>query len=231
MTPNKALLTLVLALPLIACGSGSSDPKPDTAIPVDVAKSVDGFPHDPPIPPADVFKAADGPVDRLMGLDTVLDLPLADHPAEVAKDVSLDVPVVDVAGDRPALGEAGDASPETGDAGDAGIQLNRVFSCTKDTDCCTVVDTCSAMAYLYSRGVGASPAPSIPPNNGMCVPCIQPAIQLRCQDGTCMGEKVSTSDNKLMAAHCGYIPQADAGFHAPVDASVQPAKTSWSCGS
>ena len=218
MTPNKTLLILLLAFPFVACGGGASDPKPDTAIPVDVAKPTDVPLRDGSINPTDAPKFADGPVD-------------------VAKDVSADVPVVDVAVDRSAIGDAGDAGdvadagPETGDAGDTGIQLNRVFACTKDTDCCTVVDTCMSTAYLYSKGIGASPAPSIPPNNGFCNACISPPIQLKCQAGTCVGEKVGTFDSKLMAAHCGYIPAADAGFHAPPDASVQPAKTSWSCGS
>jgi hypothetical protein len=226
MTPNKAFRILALVLPLAACGDGSSDPKPDAAFTPDVAKPVDVPVRDGAMASGEVLAPLDGPVDR---------------PADVARDGLVDTPTVDTAVDRPILDvgtagpdgavEVGAVGPDGGEVTEVGTQPLMVYPCAKDSDCCTVVDKCMARAFLYSKGVGASPAPSIPPNNGMCLACIQPAVQLRCQAGSCVGEKVDGYDTRLQAAHCGYIPLTDAGLHAPVDAAVQPTKTTWSCGS
>ena len=222
MTSGKAFLAFALVLPMIACGDGSTDPIPDAALTSDVARPMDVMLRDSAATMGDVPKTLDGPVDM---------------PADMAKDGLVDAPIVDSAMDLPFPGEVGvsdpdgGADPDGGDVGEVGSQLNQAFPCTRDSDCCTVVDGCMARAYLYSKGVGASPAPAIPPNNGMCLSCIPPSIQLRCEAGTCVGEKVQGSDSRLIEAHCGYIPLTDASFHLSIDASVQPPKTSWSCGS
>jgi hypothetical protein len=106
------------------------------------------------------------------------------------------------------------------------------YTCRDDSDCCIVVDTCAEVAHLYSLAPGATGPPSIPPST-MCVPCIPPAVQVWCDLGQCVGEKVTVDFSymgPLRQNHCGRVTQPDAGAASPYQpayAGRQP--TSWGC--
>lgn len=108
------------------------------------------------------------------------------------------------------------------------------YSCRDDSDCCTVVDTCYVAAYLYSKAPGATGKPSFPPHDpGMCLPCISPAVQVRCDQGQCVGEKIETGvdyNSPLRKDHCGPVALPDAGaalMYQPAYMATQ--QTSWGC--
>ena len=87
------------------------------------------------------------------------------------------------------------------------------------------------VAYLYSKAPGATGPPTISPGT-MCVPCIPPAVQVRCDQGQCVGEKLTDGvdyNSPLRKAHCGPLELPDAGamMYTPAYAGAQP--TSWGC--
>jgi hypothetical protein len=107
------------------------------------------------------------------------------------------------------------------------------FPCRNNDDCCIALDTCMNVAYLYSKGPGADEPPTIsPPSNGYCTACIPPPIQVSCEDGQCVGTRISSYPTALLTSHCGYIPLTDAGTHAPqkADAGTPTTKSVWTCG-
>jgi hypothetical protein len=109
------------------------------------------------------------------------------------------------------------------------------YTCRDDADCCIVIDTCLAVAHLYSKAPGATGKPSLsPPDAGAaCVNCIPPAVQVRCDQGQCVGEKLSTGvdfNGPLRQDHCGPITLPDAGAmptYLPAFLGTPP--SSWGC--
>ena len=126
---------------------------------------------------------------------------------------------------------------------DAGVIMTPTLPapCQVDGDCCVAMDTCMAMAYLV--GLTEYPAmvasiPSAASRGGVCLACIQPAVQVQCQGGFCAGAKLpySSSTSALMSSHCGYISVSDAGAstgsaHAAADAGAAAGPSIWSCAS
>jgi len=106
------------------------------------------------------------------------------------------------------------------------------YSCRNDSDCCIAIDTCNEVAYLYSKVPGATGLPSFPPTT-TCVPCVSPAVQVRCDQGQCVGEKISTGvdyNSPIRRDHCGPVTLPDAGaasMYQPAYAGAQ--QTSWGC--
>jgi hypothetical protein len=122
-----------------------------------------------------------------------------------------------------------DAAPDT--AGEGGAPLS--YTCRDDADCCIKVDTCMARAYLYSKAPGASPAPTIPTvtDPGQCLRCITPGVQVRCDNGQCVGQQLS-GYSSLAQDHCGTIVFPDGGsasdqYFPRAYAGAQP--VSWGC--
>jgi hypothetical protein len=71
----------------------------------------------------------------------------------------------------------------------------------------------------------------------MCLACIQPAVQVRCQGGFCAGDEILTSASpaSLRTSHCGLVADASGAPavspHAPVDAGTSGSSPSaWGCG-
>jgi hypothetical protein len=124
--------------------------------------------------------------------------------------------------DAPGLDGAQDA------AVDATAPAN--YTCRDDSDCCIVIDTCREVAYLYSKAPGATGQPSIS-GGTMCVPCIPPAVQVRCDLGQCVGEKVSADYfGPIRQDHCGPVTMPDAGAILPYQTGYAGAQqTSWGC--
>jgi hypothetical protein len=106
------------------------------------------------------------------------------------------------------------------------------YSCRDDSDCCIAVDTCNEVAHLYSRAPGATGRPSFSPGT-MCVPCIPPAVQVRCDQGQCLGEKISTGvdyNSAIRKDHCGPVALPDAGAASMSQPAYRAAQqTSWGC--
>jgi hypothetical protein len=108
------------------------------------------------------------------------------------------------------------------------------YTCRGDSDCCIAIEPCYQTAHLYSTAPAATGKPTFPPipAGTLCPPCAAPAVQVRCDRGQCVGEKLSTSAMALQQDHCGPIAIPDAGLippYSPADAGSQ--RTSWSCGS
>lgn len=245
---KRSLLASLIGLALATSGCGSDSPEPQQK--KDAAANKD-------TPPAggDVLVFADGKDLPASPPETMPDLPVpADTPA--AHDVTkLDVAAVDV-GDAPAKDTAD--APAGIDSGIDALALDQSsaldgaravldtqavdltaltsvigFPCRNDGDCCIAIDNCMNVAYLYSKGPGAAPAPEIsPPAGGICTSCIPPSIQVTCVSGQCVGTRISSYPAELRNSHCGYVKLADAGVHVPmkVDAAPPTTKSSWSCG-
>jgi hypothetical protein len=122
-----------------------------------------------------------------------------------------------------------DAAPDAG----AAEAPPANYTCRGDSDCCIVVDTCMEVAYLYSNAPGATGRPTFPPTNTEdCLRCIPPAVQVRCDQGQCVGEELTDGvdyNSPLRADHCGPLglPDAAVMIYTPAYAGAQP--TSWGC--
>ena len=126
---------------------------------------------------------------------------------------------------------------------DAGVIMTPTLPapCQVDGDCCVAMDTCLAMAYLVGRteyDAMVASIPSISSRLGTCVSCGQPAVQVQCSGGFCMGGKLPIYSGTLTTSHCGYISVSDAGApissaHAVVDAGTgsSAAPSTWACSS
>jgi hypothetical protein len=133
----------------------------------------------------------------------------------------------------PCSGGRRDAGPDAAPdvvAADAPPLAN--YTCRNDSDCCIVVDGCNVVAYLYSKAPGATGPPSFT-SSPPCVPCIAPAVQVRCDQGQCVGEKILTGvdyNTPLREDHCGPVALPDAGaasMYQPAFLAAQ--QTSWGC--
>ncbi|MBN2573981.1 MAG: hypothetical protein JXP73_05390 [Deltaproteobacteria bacterium] len=241
MSTKAWSLVMTVALLLAACGAGTDEKQN--------AGKQDGS-----VAPADAPAARDTP-----GADLAPDLagPEPDSAAEaMAPDAGPDLPkatetgagevpvpieagneagAADLARPADAPAEAGrpdaagpDAAPDL--AADAPAPAN--YNCNDDSDCCIVVDTCNGTAHLYSLAPGATGPPSFP-SYTMCAPCVPPAVQVRCDQGRCVGERISSGvdyESPLREDHCGPVALPDAGAASPgqpAQGGAQP--TSWGC--
>lgn len=220
----------VVAAVLAGCGSSTEDPvEHDGAAD---ATSKDALAADA------AFDVAEVPGSP----DTAREIGPGDLQADLQQDRAPDFggidshTVVDAASGPDARPDGGpsdaasaEAAPET--AGEAAAPPSYV--CRDDSDCCIKVDTCMAKAYLYSKAPGASPAPTIPTvtDPGQCLRCITPGVQVRCDNGQCVGQQVSGRSD-LAKSHCGTIPSPDGGSapasaYSPAYAGGQQAV--WGC--
>jgi hypothetical protein len=213
--------------------------------PTDVTMGKDA-PADPPMTspevqqPRDVVAdvpATDAAADRASDL-TAPDLPLAIEVGNVeapgALDVAKDAEAMDHGPALDTSGEAGNrdgTALDSGDDGSADAPVELDVTCRTDSDCCITIDVCNARAYLYSKAPGATPAPTFPQMDaGVCVTCMPPAVQVRCDNRQCVGEKLSSIySGALIRDHCGPVTVPDAGVLSDKIAYAGTAQTSWSC--
>jgi hypothetical protein len=85
------------------------------------------------------------------------------------------------------------------------------LACQSDADCCVVVDTCVSNALVVSATDRAEVEGLLAEaDDGVCTRCIAPAVQVRCDAGTCVGESLPFSDDatyaELSKTHCGSLP-------------------------
>ena len=246
MRTKGAWLIVLAALSGLACGDEQPTQSPQTK---DAAASPSDSLTAKDLPTPDTAFAADRADDKKQpttdtfvapALDVATaDRPLADVVADSAKTDAPDEPApIDSAIDTGTKDVSVEASIKDAPIADTAAAVAS-FPCRNDSDCCIAVDSCMAMAYLYSKGPGGAGPPTMPvhnPGDG-CLPCIPPAVQVRCVAGQCTGEKLSTysSSSSLTSAHCGTIAIPDGGTYAlylSIDGgSPVPVKTTWSCGS
>jgi hypothetical protein len=111
-------------------------------------------------------------------------------------------------------------------------------ACKTSADCCVAMDGCMATAYLVGKAEYSAMVGSIDAHNASasaCAGCIHPAVQVQCQAGFCVGEKLSFSADATAfdRSHCGLISISDAGpvslasEVSVIDAGSPP--TTWSC--
>jgi hypothetical protein len=198
--------------------SDKNQPTPDTR----EAPALDVAPADRP--PADLMpdSAKEDVAEPPAPLDTAIEAGAKDATAEAGtKDVSAEVATKDA----PSFDTVADSATVTS------------FPCRNDLDCCIAIDSCMATAYLYSKGPGGAGPPTMPTHNpgDGCLPCIPPAVQVRCLSGQCTGEKISSYSSQLTVGHCGTITIPDGGTYALYETidggSPVPTRTTWSCGS
>jgi hypothetical protein len=111
-------------------------------------------------------------------------------------------------------------------------------ACKTNADCCVAMDGCMAKAYLVGKAEYNAMVGSIDAHNAAasaCAGCIHPAVQVQCQAGFCVGEKLSfyADGTSFDRSHCGLISISDAGpvslasAASVVDGGSPP--TTWSC--
>jgi hypothetical protein len=194
-------------------------PPPQADAPADVAAPADS---------KDVPQTSEDLINRF---DAVADLALADTGDAAARDVADALAPVDSTLDVAHVDSGNGADAQAVDLSAQPSVMG--FPCRDSADCCIAVDGCMNVSYLYSKGPGAAPPPSFsPPSNGYCTACIPPAIQVSCESGQCVGTSISSYPVVLLTNHCGTIPLADAGTHAPqkADAGTATTKSVWTCG-
>jgi hypothetical protein len=138
--------------------------------------------------------------------------------------------------------DSGTGSPDTRDSGVVLMTPTLPVACTTNGDCCVALDSCAATAYLVGKAEFEAMKASIAYINANsdkpCVSCTYPAIQVQCQAGFCVGERVTDANpasNPWAASHCGTLvpSSSDAGSstvpHALSDAGTSP--STWRCGS
>ncbi|RYE85419.1 MAG: hypothetical protein EOO75_17005 [Myxococcales bacterium] len=85
--------------------------------------------------------------------------------------------------------------------------------CLSDGDCCVVVDPCVSNALVVGvNDRGEVEQLLAEANDGTCTRCVAPAVQVRCEASTCVGQSVSLADaggdatyGELSKTHCGAV--------------------------
>jgi len=87
------------------------------------------------------------------------------------------------------------------------------IACTKNSDCCVIVNDCINAAQIVSASSETAAKAAWPYCTSQCTHCISPAVSVFCSGGTCAGTVVPIgslpdSGPNLMADHCGVDGQA-----------------------
>jgi hypothetical protein len=80
-------------------------------------------------------------------------------------------------------------------------------TCSKNSDCCVVVNSCLNAAHVFTAANTGKASASWPYCDNQCTDCIPPAVKVECSsEKKCVGYKVPLSDNpppELSQDHCG----------------------------
>jgi hypothetical protein len=82
------------------------------------------------------------------------------------------------------------------------------LTCNTDDDCCVSVDTCRAIAVLYSKIQGLVYWP--PATSTSCLRCYTPTVEVSCRNNQCTGTVLGNYLSQG-TAHCGKIQSAGTG--------------------
>jgi hypothetical protein len=81
------------------------------------------------------------------------------------------------------------------------------LTCNTDDDCCVRVDTCRAIAVLYSKIQGLVYWP--PSTSTSCLRCFTPVVEVSCKNNQCTGTVVDPMGSGT--SHCGKLPSTGSG--------------------
>jgi hypothetical protein len=128
-----------------------------------------------------------------------------------------------------------DASqPDAGDLHAAALSYAREdIACTKDSDCCVVIDLCKNQGLVVGAEDRATVTELISDWNAIqtatgsreCNMCIPPPIEVSCgAAGFCVGAEASCAwDPALSSNHCGKAALSDSGCATATPLSTEPA--------
>lgn len=96
------------------------------------------------------------------------------------------------------------------------------IACTSNADCCVIINGCLSQAQIVSAASKDQAKAAWPYCDSMCNDCIPPAIEVGCENGTCVGTVVDFADasTDLLMDHCG--------VNTPIGAT--PGKLHFGCG-
>lgn len=79
------------------------------------------------------------------------------------------------------------------------------IACTKNSDCCVIINGCISAAQIVGAADEAAAKVAWPTCQSQCNDCIPPAIEVGCKDGECAGTVVDFQDasSDLKQDHCG----------------------------
>lgn len=72
-------------------------------------------------------------------------------------------------------------------------ELSAENACFADEDCCVVVDTCAAEAYVVTADEFDA-ARDLADDSSQCADCIIPPVTVECVDGQCVGKAFDPAD-------------------------------------
>lgn len=72
-------------------------------------------------------------------------------------------------------------------------QLSAENACFADEDCCVVVDSCAAEAYVVTADEFDA-ARGLADDSSQCADCIIPPVTVECVDGQCVGKAFDPAD-------------------------------------
>lgn len=71
-------------------------------------------------------------------------------------------------------------------------------ACLADADCCVVVDSCAAEAYVVTADEFDT-ARDLADNTTVCADCIVPPVTVECVEGRCVGKAFDPADVRYVA--------------------------------
>lgn len=116
------------------------------------------------------------------------------------------------AGSGPAGGTAGSAGSTTtstsscnGDQATWDSLTAGPFTCTKNSDCCVIINGCTNEAQIVLAANRDAAKTAWPYCQNDCTNCIPPAVEVGCNNGQCTGTEVDFMDASpdLLNDHCG----------------------------
>ncbi|MFO0550225.1 MAG: hypothetical protein U0271_17655 [Polyangiaceae bacterium] len=119
---------------------------------------------------------------------------------------------------------AGGAGGSAGGAGGAGCHGDSVawaaitaepIACTKNSDCCVVVNGCLSSVQVVHADDFATAGDLWPFCDTECNDCIAPVVNVGCVNGECVGD-IDTMSSDDSVDHCG----VDAGPLVPINPNV-----------
>jgi hypothetical protein len=122
-------------------------------------------------------------------------------------------------GGRIATGGAGATGSTPMQGGATGSTTTVDLTCNTDDDCCVRVDTCRAIAVLYSKIQGLVYWP--PSTSTSCLRCFTPIVEVSCRNNQCTGSTLTPTSNGT--SHCGKLPSAGTGGTTGTTTATTPA--------
>ncbi len=82
------------------------------------------------------------------------------------------------------------------------------FACTKNSDCCVIINSCINAAQIVAAKDVAAAKAAWPTCDVGCNDCIPPAVEVGCNAGECAGKVVDLADAsaETLQDHCGVDP-------------------------